>query len=57
MLSDRADVLAAVIYGSWSSDSRRPDSDVDVLVVGDADCATCAGNFARSVRAWGERST
>jgi len=36
-LSDRTDVLAAVIYGSWASDSRRPDSDVDVLVVGDAD--------------------
>lgn len=37
VLSDRPDVLAAVIYGSWASDSRRPDSDVDVLVVGDAD--------------------
>ncbi len=37
VLADRPDVLAAVIYGSWSSDSRRPDSDVDVLVVGDAD--------------------
>jgi predicted nucleotidyltransferase len=30
-------VLAAVIYGSWASGGRRPDSDVDVLVVGDAD--------------------
>lgn len=37
VLSDRPDVLAAVIHGSWASDSRRPDSDVDVLVVGDAD--------------------
>jgi uncharacterized protein len=31
------DVLVAVIYGSWVSGSRRPDSDIDVLVVGDAD--------------------
>src|SRR5215218_3046471 len=30
-------VSAAVIYGSWVSGTRRPDSDVDVLVVGDAD--------------------
>lgn len=30
-------VLAAVIHGSWSSGTRRPDSDIDVLVVGDAD--------------------
>lgn len=37
VLSDRPDVLAAVIYGSWAGDSRRPDSDIDVLVVGDAD--------------------
>lgn len=36
VLSDRSDVLAAVIHGSWVSDSRRPDSDIDVLVVGDA---------------------
>jgi predicted nucleotidyltransferase len=33
---ERRDVLAAVIYGSWVSGSRRPDSDIDVLVVGDA---------------------
>jgi predicted nucleotidyltransferase len=31
------DVQAAVIYGSWASGRRRPDSDIDVLVVGDAD--------------------
>ena len=37
VLADRHDVLAAAIYGSWASGSRRPDSDVDVLVVGDAD--------------------
>ena len=35
-LSDHRDVLAAVIHGSWVSGSRRPDSDIDVLVVGDA---------------------
>jgi predicted nucleotidyltransferase len=34
---DRPDILAAVIYGSWASGARRPDSDIDVLVVGDAD--------------------
>jgi predicted nucleotidyltransferase len=34
---DRPGVLAAVIYGSWVSGNRRPDSDIDVLVVGDAD--------------------
>jgi predicted nucleotidyltransferase len=34
---DRPDVQAAVIYGSWASGARRPDSDIDVLVVGDAD--------------------
>jgi predicted nucleotidyltransferase len=34
---ERPDVHAAVIYGSWSSGTRRPNSDIDVLVVGDAD--------------------
>ena len=34
---DRSDVLAAVIHGSWASGTRRPDSDIDVLVIGDAD--------------------
>jgi predicted nucleotidyltransferase len=34
---ERPDVLAAVIYGSWVGGTRRPDSDIDVLVVGDAD--------------------
>jgi predicted nucleotidyltransferase len=34
---DRPDVTAAVIHGSWSGTARRPDSDIDVLVVGDAD--------------------
>jgi predicted nucleotidyltransferase len=34
---ERPDVLAAVIYGSWAGGTRRPDSDIDVLVVGNAD--------------------
>lgn len=34
---ERPDVLAAVIYGSWAGGARRADSDIDVLVVGDAD--------------------
>jgi predicted nucleotidyltransferase len=33
----RSGVLAAVIYGSWAGGTRRPDSDIDVLVIGDAD--------------------
>lgn len=31
------DVLIAVIHGSWVSGNRRPDSDIDVLVIGDTD--------------------
>ncbi len=34
---ERPDVLVAVIYGSWAGETRRPNSDIDVLVVGDAD--------------------
>lgn len=34
---ERPDVQTAVIYGSWVAGTRRPDSDIDVLVVGDAD--------------------
>jgi predicted nucleotidyltransferase len=34
---DRPDVVAAVIHGSWVTGTRVPASDVDVLVVGDAD--------------------
>lgn len=34
---DHPDVLAAVIHGSWPAGARRPDSDIDVLAVGDAD--------------------
>jgi predicted nucleotidyltransferase len=34
---DRPDVAAALIYGSWASGNRRPESDIDVLVVGDGE--------------------
>ena len=34
---DRPDVAAAVIFGSWAAGERRPDSDIDVLVIGDAE--------------------
>ncbi len=34
---DRPGVLVAAIYGSWASGKRRPDSDIDVIVIGDAD--------------------
>ncbi len=34
---ERPDVLAAAIYGSWASGTRRPDSDIDVIVIGNAD--------------------
>jgi predicted nucleotidyltransferase len=36
LVLERLDVLAAVIHGSWASGGRGPDSDVDVLVIGDA---------------------
>jgi predicted nucleotidyltransferase len=45
-LLDRPDVHAAAIYGSWASGVRRPDSDIDVLIVGDADL----GELRRLVR-------
>jgi predicted nucleotidyltransferase len=34
---DRPDVHAAAIHGSWADGNRRPDSNIDVVVVGDAD--------------------
>lgn len=34
---DRPGVHAAVIYGSWVGGTRRPGSDIDVLVIGDTD--------------------
>jgi predicted nucleotidyltransferase len=33
----RPDVVVALVHGSWAGGTRRPDSDIDVLVVGDAD--------------------
>jgi predicted nucleotidyltransferase len=33
---ERPDVDAALIFGSWASGARRPDSDIDVLVIGHA---------------------
>lgn len=32
----RPDVRAAAIFGSWANGTRRPGSDIDVLVIGDA---------------------
>jgi predicted nucleotidyltransferase len=49
---DRPDIHAAVIYGSWVSGARRPDSDIDVLVVGDADLR----ELRRVVRPIGKRA-
>lgn len=34
---DLPGVLVAAIHGSWASGKRRPDSDIDVVVIGDAD--------------------
>jgi predicted nucleotidyltransferase len=36
-LLDCPGVRAAVIYGSWAAGNRRPSSDIDVLVIGEAD--------------------
>lgn len=47
---ERPDVLVATIYGSWAGGARRPDSDIDVLVVGDADLR----ELRRSVRSIGK---
>jgi predicted nucleotidyltransferase len=49
---DRPDVRVAVIYGSWVAGSRRPDSDIDVLIVGDADLR----ELRRLVRPIGKRA-
>lgn len=37
LLDDTPGVQAAVIHGSWVDGRVRPDSDVDVLVVGEVD--------------------
>lgn len=34
---DRPDIETAAIIGSWAGGERRPNSDIDVLVIGDAD--------------------
>jgi predicted nucleotidyltransferase len=47
---DRPDVHAAAIYGSWVTGARRPDSDIDVLVVGDAEL----GSLRKLVRPIGK---
>ena len=52
LILDRPDVHAAAIYGSWASGSRRPDSDIDVLVVGDANL----GELRRLIRPLGKRT-
>ncbi|MCA1679168.1 MAG: nucleotidyltransferase domain-containing protein [Actinobacteria bacterium] len=48
-----ADVIAAVVYGSWASGARRPDSDIDVLVVGGADLR----ELRRRLRPIGKRAS
>jgi predicted nucleotidyltransferase len=45
-----ANVDAAAIYGSWAGEAKRPDSDIDVLVIGDADLR----DLRRRVRPVGE---
>ncbi len=47
---NRPDVHAAAIYGSWVTGARRPDSDIDVLVVGDVDL----GSLRKLVRPIGK---
>jgi predicted nucleotidyltransferase len=51
-LDGQPGVLAAVIHGSWAGGSRRPDSDIDILVVGDTDLR----DLRRHLRPIGERA-
>jgi len=51
-LDEQPGVLAAVIHGSWAGGSRRPDSDIDILVVGDIDLR----ELRRHLRPIGERA-
>jgi predicted nucleotidyltransferase len=51
-LDEHPGVLAAVIHGSWAGGSRRPDSDIDVLVVGHVDLR----DLRRRLRPIGERA-
>ena len=52
MLRGAPGVMAAVIHGSWVAGRLRPDSDVDVLVVGDVDLS----DLRRRVRPIGRRA-
>jgi predicted nucleotidyltransferase len=52
MLRNAPGVMAAVIHGSWVAGRLRPDSDVDVLVVGDVDLS----DLRRRVRLIGRRA-
>jgi predicted nucleotidyltransferase len=54
-LLNRPDVHAAAIHGSWASGARRPDSDIDVLVVGNADLAELRRLVRRVGKATGRR--
>ena len=45
-LAGLSGVEAAVIYGSWAAGEARPDSDVDVLVVGTVDYTTLVQRVA-----------
>jgi predicted nucleotidyltransferase len=49
---DASGVHAAAIHGSWVTGQRRPNSDIDVLVVGDAELA----DLRRRVRPVGKRA-
>jgi predicted nucleotidyltransferase len=51
----RPDVLAAVIHGSWARGTRRPDSDIDVLVIGDAQLRDLRRAVRRVGKAAGRR--
>lgn len=52
MLREAPGVRAAVIHGSWVDGRLRPESDVDVLVVGDVDLA----ELRRKARSLGRRA-
>jgi predicted nucleotidyltransferase len=45
-------VVAAAIHGSWAAGTRRPGSDIDVVVIGEADLR----GLRRRTRAAGERA-
>jgi len=51
-LDEHPGVLAAMIHGSWAGGPRRPDSDIDIVVVGDVDLR----DLRRRLRPIGERA-